>query len=246
MAHDAHGAPQLHMGLPLPNGKLATWLFLVTEIMFFTALIGTYLILRNGTPSVSPFRWPTPKDVHLLEWVGAGNTFVLICSSLTVVLAHYYAVKREYQKATVYVLITLLLGGLFLVVKYFEYKSKFEHDILPGHIGELITAPGLTLEREKQMHAVGMQYVERVRAQLQAMTKDESEGSTKPGVQDAFHLLADMTPSKFENGDYKPPLTPAEVGTRVNRMLHDAHDKHHAELPLSPAIPFGNLWASCY
>ena len=35
------------MGLPLPNGKLAMWLFLVTEIMFFTALIGTYLILRN-------------------------------------------------------------------------------------------------------------------------------------------------------------------------------------------------------
>ena len=60
MAHGAHDEPQLHMGLPLPNGKLAIWLFLVTEIMFFTALIGTYLILRNGTPAVSPFHWPTP------------------------------------------------------------------------------------------------------------------------------------------------------------------------------------------
>ena len=52
MAHavaDTNRRP--HMGLPLPNGKLAMWLFLVTEIMFFTGLIGTYIILRNGTPT---------------------------------------------------------------------------------------------------------------------------------------------------------------------------------------------------
>src|SRR5271155_2475217 len=94
MAHAVTEHPQAHMGLPLPNGKLAMWLFLVTEIMFFTALIGVYLILRNGQPGrlvdgkiMSP--WPEPKDVHLEEWVGAINTFVLICSSLTIVLAHW-------------------------------------------------------------------------------------------------------------------------------------------------------------
>src|SRR5262245_16504416 len=166
MAHDAHGAPQLHMGLPLPNGKLATWLYLVTEIMFFTALIGTYLILRNGTPTVSPFNWPTPKDVHLVEWIGAMNTFVLICSSLTVVLAHFESAKRNFQRATIYVIVTLALGGVFLIVKAYEYNSKFKHDILPGHIGELKSAPGLTIEREKQLHANGMDYVDRVRTQL--------------------------------------------------------------------------------
>ena len=48
MAHAVVEEPQSHMGLPLPNGKLAMWLFLVTEIMFFTALIGVYIILRNG------------------------------------------------------------------------------------------------------------------------------------------------------------------------------------------------------
>ena len=41
------------MGLPMPHGKVAIWLFLVTEIMFFTGLIGTYLIIRNGTPTFS-------------------------------------------------------------------------------------------------------------------------------------------------------------------------------------------------
>ena len=86
--HPAAVNPPGHMGLPLSNGKLAMWLFLVTEIMFFTGLIGTYIVLRNGTPTkANP--WPTPHDVHLVEWIGAANTFVLICSSLTVVLAHW-------------------------------------------------------------------------------------------------------------------------------------------------------------
>jgi len=42
--------------------------------MFFTALIGTYMILRNGTPAAAPgFRWPSPHDVHLSETIGAIN-----------------------------------------------------------------------------------------------------------------------------------------------------------------------------
>src|SRR5579859_4389256 len=132
MAHavlDEH--PPAHMGLPINTGKLAMWLFLVTEIMFFTGLIGVYLILRNGQPAGA---WPKPHDVHLIEWVGALNTFVLICSSLTVVLAHLAATKNNFRLATLYIAATLALGALFLVIKAFEYNSKFQHDILPGHI----------------------------------------------------------------------------------------------------------------
>src|SRR5205823_9550511 len=99
MAHAVHDEPTvIHMGLPLHNGKLAMWLFLVTEIMFFTALIGVYMILRNSTPSQTTGdyhypAWPTPHEVHLVEFYGAINTFVLICSSLTVVLAHWALVR---------------------------------------------------------------------------------------------------------------------------------------------------------
>ena len=111
MTQAVHDEPrQLHMGLPLPNGKLAMWIFLVTEIMFFTALIGVYLILRNGTPNHSPFHWPEPHEVHLVEWIGALNTFVLICSSLTVVLAHHAVVVHRFRQATLYVGVTLVLG----------------------------------------------------------------------------------------------------------------------------------------
>src|SRR5947209_13139543 len=133
------------MALPRPNGKLAMWLFLVTEIMFFTALIGTYLILRNSIPTHPVIRWPKPEDVHLVEWIGAFNTFVLILSSLTVVLAHYAAGKGNFRQATLFIAATLALGVVFLVVKAYEYKAKFDHDILPGHIGESVTASNVTL-----------------------------------------------------------------------------------------------------
>jgi len=109
MAHAVAELPQSHMGLPLPHGKLAMWLFLVTEIMFFTALIGTYIILRNGAPTSSE-PWPTPHDVHLVEWIGALNTFVLICSSLTVVLAHWSLHTGNVRRAVLYIAITLGLA----------------------------------------------------------------------------------------------------------------------------------------
>ena len=68
--------------LPISNGKLIMWLFLSTEIMFFAGLIGTYIVLRFGASA-----WPRPHEVHLSEPIGAFNTFVLICSSVSIVLA---------------------------------------------------------------------------------------------------------------------------------------------------------------
>jgi cytochrome c oxidase subunit III len=257
MTQVVYDEPQVHMGLPLPNGKVAMWLFLVTEIMFFTAIIGTYLILRNGTPAQwAPFKWPTPHQVHLVEWIGAANTFVLICSSFTVVLAHHAAVKGNMQKVTQYIAITLALGALFLVVKAYEYNSKFKHDILPGHIGESL--PGLSIEREKDYNPTGMQYFDRVKNQLEAIVKEGSGADAKLKA-DCSALLGDMVGKqvtlKDEKGKeklgkdgkpvqvYQSPLGPGEVGERVNHILHE----HEAKEPyLTPAIPFGNLWASCY
>jgi cytochrome c oxidase subunit III len=141
MSHAVADEPTVHMGLPLPHGKLAIWLFLVTEIMFFTGLIGTYLILRNGTPTeMNP--WPRPHDVHLAEWAGAVNTFVLICSSLTVVLAHMALAKGDVKRATQLIGATLVLGCVFLGIKAYEYVGKFSHEILPGFIFEKLEPTG--------------------------------------------------------------------------------------------------------
>jgi cytochrome c oxidase subunit 3 len=236
------------------------WLFLVTEIMFFTALIGTYIILRHGTPasfSGSPsYHWPTPHQVHLIEWIGAVNTFVLICSSFTVVLAHHAAVKGEMQRVTLYIAITLALGAVFLVIKAYEYNSKFKHDILPGHIGESLS--GLNTEREKDFNPTGMLYFNRVREQLEAAK--QNGGLNAEVKEKCAALLDDMmqkSGGKDEKGNevmgrdgkplhgYQSPLTPGEVGERVNEILEDA-EKKGIDLHLTPAIPFGNMWASCY
>src|SRR5262245_24707698 len=84
---DDHGHGHLKLqyqpALPLRNGKLFLWLFLSTEVMFFAALIGMYIVLRFGAKV-----WPFPHAVHLSEPIGAFNTFVLICSSVTIVLAY--------------------------------------------------------------------------------------------------------------------------------------------------------------
>jgi hypothetical protein len=59
------------MGIPIPNSKLGMWLFLGTEIMFFTAFIGTYIVCRMGSPG-----WPTDVHVtHINIWAGGINTF---------------------------------------------------------------------------------------------------------------------------------------------------------------------------
>jgi cytochrome c oxidase subunit 3 len=112
--------------LPIPNGKTCLWLFLSTEIMFFAGLIGTYIVLRFGAVA-----WPAPHDVHLVETIGAFNTFVLICSSVTVVLALEAAKANETATAKGYIILTFLLGSLFLGVKAYEYQQKFSHGIYP-------------------------------------------------------------------------------------------------------------------
>ena len=72
------------MGLPIPNTKLGIWLFLGTEVMFFTALVGSYIVYYFSTPA-----WPTdPEQTHINVVAGAVNTFVLLFSSVLVAVAH--------------------------------------------------------------------------------------------------------------------------------------------------------------
>ncbi len=135
--HDQHGHVKLEYqpALPINNGKLFLWLFLSTEIMFFAALIGTYIVVRFGAPAGT---WPTPEDVHLVEWIGALNTFVLICSSVTIVLSLEACKANQPGKARSWFALTFLLGCMFLGIKGFEYYSKFDHGIYPDRPRSLL------------------------------------------------------------------------------------------------------------
>jgi len=106
---------------------IGMWVFLITEIMFFGGLILAYMIYRNEYPTAYDF-----ASRQLDEVVGLINTCVLLVSSLTMALAVYSAQLGKRKALITYIIITMVLGTVFLVVKGFEYKSKVEHHLVPG------------------------------------------------------------------------------------------------------------------
>jgi len=109
----------------LTNGKLGIWLFLASEVMLFGALFSTYIILRTGAPE-----WPHGE---LNVWLGMANTFILIGSSVMMVMAWASLKLNDWGKHRLYLIATFLLAALFLVNKYFEYASHFTRGELPSH-----------------------------------------------------------------------------------------------------------------
>ncbi len=145
-----HAVPPIKMGLAIPNSKLCLWLFLGTEIMFFTAFIGTYIVLRLGSKG-----WPTDTNVtHIKVFWGGLNTFVLILSSYLVVVAHEAMGQHNFEKARKFLQGTFVLACVFLGIKSYEYYGKFDHDILPGHIAESDQQAKLKVLRQSEKSVV--------------------------------------------------------------------------------------------
>ena len=107
---------------------LGMWIFLVTEIMFFGGLLTAYLLYRVWYPEA----WSVGSE-ELSIVLGGTNTLVLIASSLTMALAVRSAQTGRQPKVIVgWLGITMALGLTFLVIKFFEYKDKFELNHVPG------------------------------------------------------------------------------------------------------------------
>jgi cytochrome c oxidase subunit 3 len=107
--------------------KMGMWLFLVTEILLFSGMFVAYTVYRAWHPEVFD------AASKLLDWrLGGLNTLVLLASSLTVAMGIHYAQQDNRRLLVTNLVITVLLAGVFMVVKYFEYTSKFEHGIFPG------------------------------------------------------------------------------------------------------------------
>ncbi|MAE65091.1 MAG: cytochrome oxidase subunit III [Phycisphaeraceae bacterium] len=118
----AHGSV-LQTGIP--NGKIVMWLFLGSEVMFFTGLIGAYIVLRAGQPA-----WPAP-DRNLNIPLTAVNTFFLICSSVTLVWALQSYQRNEPGKGKLGLLATTLIGALFVGIQVYEYIELFHAGVRP-------------------------------------------------------------------------------------------------------------------
>ncbi len=107
--------------------KTGMWLFLASEIMMFGALFVGALLFRNL--HTEAFH----QGSHHLNWhLGAINTFFLLTGGLTMGLAVHAGQKGDQGKVRLNLILSLLLASSFLVVKFIEYKAKFEHGTLPG------------------------------------------------------------------------------------------------------------------
>ena len=110
-------------------GSLGMWVFLVTEIMFFGGLFATYIIYR--TLYLTAFE----EGSRLLNVkFGAANTAVLIGSSLTMALAiHAAQAGKKKSEQVMYLVLTMILGALFLFLKFnYEWRADYHEHLIPG------------------------------------------------------------------------------------------------------------------
>jgi cytochrome c oxidase subunit III len=130
--HHGHHHPALQhhfedLEQQLEASTLGMWLFLVTEVMFFGGMIAAYMLYRIWYPVA----WALGSN-ELNIVMGATNTAVLIISSLTMAMAVRSAQTGNRRATMALLVVTMMLGLTFLVIKFFEYKEKFELHHVPG------------------------------------------------------------------------------------------------------------------
>jgi heme/copper-type cytochrome/quinol oxidase subunit 3 len=131
----------------LNNVKIGIWLFLASEVMLFGALFASYILLRVGAPS-----WPLGADILNVP-LATVNTLVLISSSVTMVMSWASLVKNDFGRYRLFMGGTVLLGVVFLVIKYIEYTSKFHHGLFPS--SNTFLAIYFTLTGLHALHVIG-------------------------------------------------------------------------------------------
>ncbi len=129
--HDHYHPPGLQhqfedMGQQQESASIGMWMFLVQEIMFFGGMFTVYLVFRSKFPMAF-----AAGSNHLNVYWGAGNTVVLIVSSLTMALAVHYAQTGKRMAQVVCIILTMILGATFLGVKAIEYADKYHEGIVP-------------------------------------------------------------------------------------------------------------------
>jgi cytochrome c oxidase subunit III len=107
--------------------KIGMWLFIFTELLLFGVLFVIYAV----------YRYLNHDAFHLAAeeldtFIGTVNTVILLISSMTIAMATTALRKRNKMLTLALAGVTLVLGVVFLVNKYFEWGAKFEHGIFPG------------------------------------------------------------------------------------------------------------------
>lgn len=110
----------------VPTGKVGVWWFLASEITVFGGFIASYVVVRLGSSG-----WSEAAS-HLNFTLALINTFVLLTSSLTMVLAFAAVEKGNPKGLRTFLWLTILLGLVFLVIKAFEYGGEIAAGFTPS------------------------------------------------------------------------------------------------------------------
>jgi cytochrome c oxidase subunit III len=144
--------PVISHGDPTPPGKVAIWLFLASEIMFFIGILGSYIVIRSGWPHLFEQQGRT-----LNKLLAAVNTIVLIFSSLTMALAVDASQKGNRRRSITCLALTFSCALTFMVIKAVEYTDKFKHyTMVVNENGERYVYDGHLHEHDghKTLHGV--------------------------------------------------------------------------------------------
>jgi cytochrome c oxidase subunit 3/cytochrome o ubiquinol oxidase subunit 3 len=107
----------------LPSSKIAMWLFLSSECMLFGALIATYVLYRGAS-----VKGPYPQDIFDIPYTSV-SSFVLLASSLTMVLALAAAQARDMARMRIWLLATALLGMTFVGGQVYEFTTFYREGL---------------------------------------------------------------------------------------------------------------------
>ncbi len=119
--------PDEHILGGTSTSKMGMWMFLVSEILFFTGLIGTGIALRARSDW-----WAEPGE-HLNVPLTAANTFFLICSSMTMVEALRAAETGNNRRMRIFLLATMAIGIMFVSIQVVEYLELIHEGFTPDH-----------------------------------------------------------------------------------------------------------------
>ncbi|MEM3087100.1 MAG: cytochrome c oxidase subunit 3 [Halobacteria archaeon] len=151
--HERFHGPAVEVGAePFPhveNRKLGMWLLIASEILLFSGLIGTYIMYRVRHPEL-----PNAFEQKMLDpLIGGLETYVLLTSSLALVLALHYAHESRRRATAAWLGVTLALGLSFLVIKSFDWNHIIHEGFAPGK--GLIPTLFFTITGTHGAHVIG-------------------------------------------------------------------------------------------
>jgi heme/copper-type cytochrome/quinol oxidase subunit 3 len=141
---DEHHGAAHHTSTGLSNNKLAMWLFLGSECLLFGGLISTYMLYRGRTEG-----GPTPEEIFDIPFTSV-SSFVLLMSSLTMVLAVANAKRGDIRRTRLWLVTTALLGATFVGGQVYEFTAFYREGL--GFTTSLFGSSFYTLTGFHGMH----------------------------------------------------------------------------------------------